>query len=183
LGSFISKEKSNKIIVYDNSITPQSKIFMTYRNKVGSENWVSKIEQGYFEVQFDKTLDHSVQFDYLVENATLNKLNDFSSNSPVTIIDNSKFDEITANIKSDEIKKTEPYVEDQMMKEIMSNGNIKTYTLPVETSTALPPAPLDVTKSAAWTASKGLFIADSKVRTEEEFYDYFKKLKANKNNH
>lgn len=68
-GSFFVPENKDEITVYDNAITEKSRVFLTFRGKLGAEHWLAEISKGYFTVRFDKEILSEVQFDYLVTNS------------------------------------------------------------------------------------------------------------------
>ena len=68
-GSFFVPPNKNEITVYDKGVHSKSRIFLTFRDKLGTEYWLAKVADGYFTVKFEKEILSDVPFDYLVTNS------------------------------------------------------------------------------------------------------------------
>ena len=53
-------------MIYNNNITPTSKIFVTFRGDYGGRWWASEIGQGYFKITLSETALHDTPFDYWI---------------------------------------------------------------------------------------------------------------------
>ena len=63
---------SNDIRIINNSISENSRVFITMLGDAGARYWVSDIEEGSFTLSFSEPSNSNFSFNYLIENANLN---------------------------------------------------------------------------------------------------------------
>jgi hypothetical protein len=68
-GSFKLVKGKKEVTINDPSILPNSRVFVSFRGKVGCEHWVETIERGRFTVALDVAAQSDTPFDYFVDNA------------------------------------------------------------------------------------------------------------------
>jgi len=143
-GSFYFKKGNAQIIVNDNAIKSNSKIFITFRGNAGS-HWVSDIRDGSFILNINTKPETNILFDYFIENAAISSINE-------------------NRLLSDENSK----VDNLMNKKLISasennNQSMKNITLPEYTPGQPPTDPPDLTK--AWTWDKINGFVEQKIET------------------
>jgi hypothetical protein len=82
-GTFFIPAGKSKIVVQDENMLPNSRIFVSLLANSGTTHWIGKKELGAFEICFGEPLKNDVSFDYLVDNAH-NKVEKSIENQVIT---------------------------------------------------------------------------------------------------
>lgn len=74
-GTFFISKGADKIVVNDNSIQKDSRIFVSMLGNTGTNHWISQKEDGKFELSLGASSIATTHFDYFVDNANSNTTN------------------------------------------------------------------------------------------------------------
>jgi hypothetical protein len=131
--AIMSKERKD-LIIFNDAIKENSKLFLTFKGNIGSRYWIENIKNGSFELHLEKNAITDVSFDYLIDNAKLN----IASNEPNASI----------------VKKSKPKKQQITSSETphFATSSLIEYS---ETQ-QIPPTVPDVTKAYVWSVSNGL---------------------------
>ncbi len=70
-GQFVIKSGEKKVIVNDQAMTRQSKVFITMLENPESSYWIAEKVDGKFTVELAHAPTKNISFDYLIDNASL----------------------------------------------------------------------------------------------------------------
>ncbi|MCX7955178.1 MAG: hypothetical protein N3A01_08325 [Bacteroidales bacterium] len=133
-GEFFVPDNYDEVVVYDDRISKNSKLFITMLDDPQGRFWIKEKDNGRFILKFSQKVKGNVKFDYLIENVKNNispgkTLNNFYSyTKPID------FEE--GGWKYDETKKI--YWKEEPEKE-----GIKKIEVPIEVESNIPPIPED----------------------------------------
>ncbi len=121
-GEFFVADNTDEVVVYDDRVNENSKIFLTMLDDPQGRFWINKKGNGSFVVKFSDKVKGNVNFDYLIENASHTKKTSNNTND-VYYSYTKPQDYDTGGWKYDEIKKI-------YWKEEPKNENIKRIEIP-----------------------------------------------------
>ena len=130
-GEFYIPDNHNEIVVYDERVKENSKIFLTMLDDPQGRFWISRKENGAFTVKLSDKVKGNVDFDYLIENAVHSAK---ISENDVYISKVKPADFETGGWKYDKEK-------DIYWKDETEDSNIRKISLPVDTYPQTPPMP------------------------------------------
>jgi hypothetical protein len=171
-GSFKFTKGTDIIKVIDQSIQPDSRVFVSFREFAGSEFKVGKIGNGFFELQLKQMATSNIPFDYFIDNAVIPTKND-GPKGQITITDNIpqvvyNTDAVSNNSTVKENGKTDGVIDspNKLSQEIEAkfpSKHIAVINAKVDDGTKTPPLPPDPNQVWLWTPDKGFFtMADVK---------------------
>ena len=135
-GSFFVKDNTSSTVVNDPSVKSNSRIFVTFKDKVGSEFWISNIDKHSFVINLDKPVTKDIPFDYFVDNAT------------ATTKDKDKEDSLVKNKNEKQNDSTSNGAND--------NVESKAVSVATEEDLKVPPIPPDPSKN--WKYTNGVLV-------------------------
>ncbi|MBN2542984.1 hypothetical protein JXI42_08990 [bacterium] len=138
-GSYDIRRNQERVVVYDESVTADSRVFVSLLGDPGARTWISEKGEGMFVLELNSPAGQDVQFDYFVDNAKMKTAGDMLSND---LNDNK-----AQNNRSD------------------ANGLQVSYE--EEGVNNVPPQPPDPNKAWIWTEEKGF--EEIKIATNPEF--------------
>lgn len=177
-GSFNFSKGTDIIKVIDQSVQPDSRVFVSFREFAGSEFKVGKIGNGFFELQLKQKVTAKIPFDYFIDNAAIpTKIE--GTKGEITITDNvpapfydvvtiSPNNTVKENGKKDEIADSPNKLSPELETRFPSK-QIAAIKAKVDDGTKTAPLPPDPNQVWLWTQDKGFFtMAD--VRSSKSPY-------------
>ena len=177
-GSFNFSKGTDIIKVIDQSVQPDSRVFVSFREFPGSEFKVGKIGNGFFELQLKQKTTTQIPFDYFIDNAAIpTKINGTKGeiniveniptptyNSEITSSNTASTNNIKVENTIDSPNKLSPELEAKFPSKQVAVINAK-----VDDGSKTPPLPPDPNQVWLWTADRGFFtMAD--VRSSKSPY-------------
>lgn len=134
-GSYMIQKEQNHVIVYDNTVSKDSRVFVSMLTDPGARSWISKKDNGMFMISLNSPAENDVSFDYFVDNAVI---------KPETA-NTSKYSESKDEIK----KKAKSTFDDQ------ESDQPQVEPVRLDDMNSPPPEPPDPDKAWLWTQETG----------------------------
>ena len=87
-GSFFIPKGAKSVIVRDETFAKTSRVFVSLLANAGSNNWLSKKEDGAFEISFAENVKEDIAFDYFIDEAKKTKASENNSGAITTMAHN-----------------------------------------------------------------------------------------------
>ncbi|MBI2966926.1 MAG: hypothetical protein HYY40_03820, partial [Bacteroidetes bacterium] len=70
-GSFFIKKGEVSETITDNAVLKDSRIFITFRSRIGTDYWIDSVADGTFIIRLDNPAEKDIPVDYFIDNARL----------------------------------------------------------------------------------------------------------------
>lgn len=145
-GSFQLASGTDSVVVLDQSVTPDSRVFITFREFAGSEFRVGTIADGRFTVHLEEKSPNGARFDYFVDNAATVRPS-LGNRGEVNLV---SAEASQSPIMGQSITKAEADV-------MFPTQIVKRTSVQVDNGEKTAPRPPDPDQVWLWTADRGFF--------------------------